>query len=651
MTADPTQTAVVGGVRGGGILGPLACPLGLGLLRLSVEGRPPEADAVALIRLALDAGIRVLDTADVYGLGASDLHYGERLVRTALDGWNGPRAEVRVLTKAGLARPKGKWVPDGRPEALRKAVDGSLAALGVERLFLLQLHARDPRVPFEDTLAALAELRRAGKVEHLGLCNTTPAEIRQALRHFPVAAVQNELGVMSRGSAEDGTLALAAELGLPFLAYRPLGGKDRVAKLAKNKVIAPIAERHGAGPAETALAVLLAAGDHVVPLVGATRPESMRSSLAAVRIRLDVSDRTAVEALLPFAPSPEAVAALRAPAIPAQVPRLPPDRGPGADPEVVVLMGVQGAGKSQLSAAYLAAGYERLNRDELGGKLEDLVPRLDALLAAGRTRVVLDNTYPTRLSRAPVIATALARGVPVRCRQVATPLPEARFNVALRMLRRYGRLLGPDEIKAAAKTDPNLPPAAAPAAWAACFEPPAADEGFGAVDVVPFVRTADPTHTVAALLLDVDGTLRRTRSGELYPRSPDDVELLPGRRETLAGWVAAGRRLFFVSNQSGISSGKLTMQQAAAAFLRTVELLGLPVDDVACCPHPAFPVGCWCRKPLPGLGVYLIERHRLARDRLIVVGDMTSDEEFAAGLGARYHTAEAFFAPEGPKPE
>src|SRR4051794_41163820 len=117
-----------------GILGPLAVPLGLGVLRLATEGRPEEADAVAVIHHALNLGVRLLDTADVYCLDQKDLHYGERLVRLALDLWNGPRAEVRVLTKAGLSRPKGKWVPNGRPAHLRKAVEGSLAALGVERL-------------------------------------------------------------------------------------------------------------------------------------------------------------------------------------------------------------------------------------------------------------------------------------------------------------------------------------------------------------------------------------------------------------------------------------------------------------------------------------------------------------------------------------
>jgi histidinol-phosphate phosphatase family protein len=633
-----------------GVLGKLDVPLGLGLLRLGTEGRPPEADAIAVIHCALDAGIRLLDTADVYSLDDKDLHYGEELVRRALAAWKGPRKDVRVLTKAGLSRPKGRWMPNGRPDHLRKAVDGSLRALGVERLFVLQLHARDSRVPFEETLAALAELQKAGKVEHLGLCNVSPAEIRQASRHFKVAVVQNELSVLTRKSATEGTVEFTRQEGIPFLAHRPLGGYAKVEKLAKNKVLGPLAERHKTTPHEIALAAVLDAAPHVIPLIGATRMESVRSSVRAVSIALDVSDRTALEIKHSFAPSDEARAALTPVVAPANLPQLSAGASPGKTPEVVVLMGIQGAGKSRLVAEYVAAGYERLNRDLIGGKLDDLVPRLAAFLAAGQKRVVLDNTYPTRISRGPVIAAAHAHGVPVRCRHLNTSLAEARVNVVLRQLEKYGRLLGPEEMKTLAKTDPNLPPPAALGRYVSTFEPPALDEGFAVVETIPFVRQVDRAHTGKGLLLDVDGTVRKTKSGEIYPRSADDVELLPGRKATLARWIDAGYRLFFVSNQSGIASGKLDLAAATAAFARTVELLQLPVAEVVFCPHPAFPVACYCRKPAPGLGVSLMWRHGLSREHLVVVGDMASDADFAAALGARYFDAAAFFSLNGPAP-
>jgi HAD superfamily hydrolase (TIGR01662 family) len=627
-----------------GVLGLLDVPLGLGLLRLSTEGRPSEEDAAGVVRFALDQGVRVLDTADSYALDDRDLHYGERLVRKALDGWEGPRHEVRVVTKAGLARPKGRWVPNGRPEHLRKMVEGSLKALGVERIFLLLLHAADPKTPLEESLGALAALQKEGKIEHLGLCNTSIAEVRQAERHFPVRAIQNELSVMDRNAGLEGLVALCRLLGIPFLAHRPLGGHAKTANLLKNRAVKPIAARHGITPHEAALAALLDLGAPVLPLFGATKTASVESSLRALRVAFDAKDRADLASKITFTATAEALEATAPPVTPAGLRALVSGEGPGDAPEVVVMMGVQGAGKSSEVDRYLARGYARLNRDQLGGDLDGLIPRLGELLAAGQQRVVLDNTYATRVSRYAVIRKAHAHGVPVRCRFLATPIDEAYANVVLRILDRYGKLLGPDELKDLAKDDPNLPPPAAMARWAASFEAPHVDEGFAVVEEIPFVRRVDPRFTGKGLLLDVDGTLRKTKSGEIFPRDPDDVELLPGRREVLQRWLDDGYRLFFVSNQSGIASGTLSKEAAEAAFARTIELLGLPVTEVAYCPHPAFPAGCFCRKPLPGMGVALIQKHQLGRDQLVMVGDMDSDQDFARALGARYVHADAFFA-------
>ncbi|MFO0866415.1 MAG: HAD-IIIA family hydrolase [Gemmataceae bacterium] len=311
---------------------------------------------------------------------------------------------------------------------------------------------------------------------------------------------------------------------------------------------------------------------------------------------------------------------------------------------MVLLMGIQGAGKSRLVAAYVEKGYARLNRDILGGKLEDLIPKLKSLLASGQNRVVLDNTYPTRISRSPVIAAAHAFGVPVRCRNLMTPITEARVNIALRMIEKYGRPLGPEEMRSLAKTDPNLPPPMALGKWVNSYEPPALDEGFAVVDSIPFVRDADPNATGKGLLLDVDGTIRRTKSGEIYPQ-PRRCGTHPGRTRTLAAICA--KRLQIVlrlqSKRHRIEQGDAG-ESAESAFLRTAELLALPIAEVAYCPHPAFPVGCYCRKPMPGMGVYLMKKHQLARDQAIMVGDMTSDAEFAAGLGIRYADSSEFFA-------
>jgi HAD superfamily hydrolase (TIGR01662 family) len=118
----------------------------------------------------------------------------------------------------------------------------------------------------------------------------------------------------------------------------------------------------------------------------------------------------------------------------------------------------------------------------------------------------------------------------------------------------------------------------------------------------------------------------------------------------LQRWVDEGYQLFFVSNQSGVASGKVSQSAVEAAFARTVELLGLPVAETTFCPHPSFPVGCFCRKPLPGLGVYLQQRHGLAPEHLVMVGDMESDRQFAEAIGARFYHTDSFFGPEPPTP-
>ena len=628
--------------RNYGVLGELEVPLALGLLRLSTEGRPEETEAIEVIHHALDNGLRVLDLADVYSENEKDLHYAEHLARKAIDSWSGSQDALRVVTKAGLERPKGRWRPNGRPERLRSSVDGSLKALGVDQLFLFLLHANDPQCPFEASLATLAELQQAGKIKHLGLCNVGAAEVFQAQRHFDVTALQCELSVMSRATATAGLVTLCRQLEIPFLAHRPLGGHAKVDKLLKNRAMKPLVKKYGGTPHEAALATLLDLPDPVLPVVGATQIESLDSSLRALDLTFDDEDREARNKIS-FFPKPEALMAIQPPIVPDDLPTLEEGSGPGDDPEVVLIMGVQGAGKSESVAAYEEAGYERLNRDNQGGKLGDLVPMLDELLREGKTRVVLDNTYPSRLSRYDFIRTAHRHHVPVRCVYMATPVREAQINVVLRMLDRYGHLPGGDELSELQKSDPNLPPPAAMVRFAASLEEPRADEGFSAVDVIPFVRRPTPDRTGKGLFLDVDGTLRITKSGEFYPRHPDDVELLPGRRKVLEEWIDRGYQLFFISNQSGVASNLVSREDVAACFDRTIELLELPITDVAFCPHKAFPVGCFCRKPLPGMGVQLMEKYELDPAQVVMVGDRNSDAQFAEAIGATYHMVDEFF--------
>ena len=199
-----------------------------------------------------------------------------------------------------------------------------------------------------------------------------------------------------------------------------------------------------------------------------------------------------------------------------------------------------------------------------------------------------------------------------------------------------------DEIRSAPEA--NTFPPIAQYRYRTLFEEPTLDEGFAEVRAIPFERRRPESATRRALLLDMDGTVRKTRTGRPFPVHPDEVELLPNRREVLARYLESGYLLLGISNQSGVAAGTLTEEQAIACFDRTVELLGVPID-VRFCPHPSGAVTCWCRKPMPGMAVQLIEEYDLDPAQCVMVGDMETDRECAAAAGLRYEDAAGFFAP------
>lgn len=267
-------------------------------------------------------------------------------------------------------------------------------------------------------------------------------------------------------------------------------------------------------------------------------------------------------------------------------------------------------------------------------------------LEAGGRHFVLDNTYPSRASRADALALGARFDVPVHLVLVETPRSEAYVNACLRMIARRGRLLTADEIKAASKDDPNLFPPAAVDAWFARAEEPTAAEGFASIDRVPFGRRWPDGHTGRALVLDYDGTLRRSTGPAPFPLDPSQVEILPGRAQVLSAFAEAGWLLLGVSNQSGIARGQLSREAAEACFARTHELLGHAID-VRYDAHPAGRIDNWTRKPMPGLGVQLTLDHRLDPSRCVFVGDLPTDAAFAAHCGFAYAEAADFFEQDG----
>jgi aryl-alcohol dehydrogenase-like predicted oxidoreductase len=232
--------------------------LGLGGMPMSISGRPDETQSLAVIHRALDLGVTLLDTADVYCLDDEDLGHNERLITKAIATWQGDRSRVLVATKGGLRRPSGAWTVDAHPTQLRRACERSLRALHLPRIGLYQLHAVDDRVPIEDSVGELARLRDEGKIAHIGLSNVDAKQIDRARAVAPIVSVQNRFHVRERRAAIDnGALARCEQLGLAFLPYSPVGGSRGKARLGEDATLQRLAAKHGASPHEIALAWLL----------------------------------------------------------------------------------------------------------------------------------------------------------------------------------------------------------------------------------------------------------------------------------------------------------------------------------------------------------------------------------------------------------
>jgi len=259
--------------------------IGLGEMPMSLAGRPDEAQSVRTIHAALDAGVTLIDTADAYCIDESEVGHGERLVARALSAWPGDRDRVLVATKGGHTREGGEWYLDGRPEHLRQACEASLRALGVEAIGLYQFHRPDPKVPFAESVGAMAELKAAGKVRLVGLSNVSVDQIKQARQLVQVASVQNEFSPRFRRS--EGELAFCAAEGIAFLPWSPLGGIGRGRDLGgRHRVFGEVAEAHGVSAQQVALAWQLAKAPAVIPIPGSSRPETITDSAAAASLRL-----------------------------------------------------------------------------------------------------------------------------------------------------------------------------------------------------------------------------------------------------------------------------------------------------------------------------------------------------------------------------
>ena len=508
--------------------------VGLGCMRLDPD------DVEPVVAAAVAAGITVFDTARAYG-------DGERLLAAALRRAEAGRA--RIVTKGGMARPGGAWVADGRAKAIRADCEASLDALDGLPIDLYLLHAPDPRTPWATSVRALGRLVDEGLVGRIGVSNVNRRQLDEALELAPVAAVEVALSPADDRALRGGVVERCDELGLALIAHSPLGGPKRAARV----------------DAEEALAWLLGLSPVVVPIPGTSRPEHVRANAAA-------------------APA----------AAPRQARR--PVRTK-SDADVVLVMGVPGAGKSRIAADYAARGYVRLNRDERGGTLRALANALEAELAGGASAAVLDNTYLTRASRNDVIEAARRHGAVVRCVWLDTPLAQAQVNMVERLLDRFGgRLPRPEELRALARLEQGLLPPTSQMRAVRELEPPAADEGFASIERIEFVR--EPTDGVPGVFVAA-GAIEAVPPGHadephlVFDWGTDDLDPLAAR-------------------------------------------LAARVVETARCPHGGGPPTCWCRPPLPGLPLAFARAYGVDPSRSLLVGTGPTHRTLANALGARY---------------
>lgn len=275
MSAEWPRTLTLGD-------GPTVARLGFGAMRVTGPGiwGPPrdEGEAIALLRRVVDKGVTLIDTADAYGPGVS-----ETLIAKALYPYP---AGLVVATKGGLTRPgPDRWVTDCCPEHLRRACADSLRRLKLERIELYQLHAVDHRVPIEDSVGALADLQRAGKIRHIGVSNVSATELARARNVVEIVSVQNCYNLRDRSS--DGLIDICAGAGIAFIPWYPLAA-GRLA--GPGSALARIAQSHHAKPSQIALAWLLQRSPVMLPIPGTSSIAHFEENLGALSIRLSAGE-------------------------------------------------------------------------------------------------------------------------------------------------------------------------------------------------------------------------------------------------------------------------------------------------------------------------------------------------------------------------
>jgi aryl-alcohol dehydrogenase-like predicted oxidoreductase len=263
-------------------------------MSLSMPGRPTRARALSVIRIAIDSGINFIDTANVYCKDDGDIGHNERLIQSALRSSKMTNV-VTVATKGGVD--KRRRTIDASPKFLRESCIQSLRALKREAITLYQLHSPDEKVPLEDSVGELSMLKQEGKILHVGLCNVTIAELRRAQKIVPIESVQNACHPFNAGEYNNGMLKACEQQNITFLPHSVIGGKALCETIVQHPVLMDLGRKDGVGPDAIVVAWHLAKSGRVIPIPGASRPESAVSNAASARLRLARSDVLRIDAL------------------------------------------------------------------------------------------------------------------------------------------------------------------------------------------------------------------------------------------------------------------------------------------------------------------------------------------------------------------
>ena len=280
MNAQPTAAAA-GTIDVGGDL--TVNRLGFGAMRITgrgIWGEPPSREqAIATLRTAVELGVNFIDTADSYGPEVSETLIAEALYPYPDD--------LVIASKGGLVRPgPNRWGPNGRPQHLRQACEGSLRRLRLEQIPLYQFHRPDPAVPLGDSIGALAELKNEGKIRHIGLSNVSEGQLHEAERIVPIVSVQNRYNASDRRSSS--MIDLCEQEELAFLPWAP------IQETGRNPAVAETAKRHGATEHQVVLAWLLASSPVMLPIPGTGSPEHAEQNIAAASLKLDPDEVAAI---------------------------------------------------------------------------------------------------------------------------------------------------------------------------------------------------------------------------------------------------------------------------------------------------------------------------------------------------------------------